>query len=144
MSPEENLRSDITFFCDWNFPCKMFQALIKMGFRIECLHHHIPQNASDDLVIQFVASSGWVLVTGDDAIRRKHIPALVEHKPIVIFFSPSVSQMRIEEKKAWLIENWPKVAKEAGTLIQGEMMGVSKSLAFRRYPPPKLKQPRQG
>ena len=122
-----------TYFFDRNISWRHAADIRQLGFLIECHRDHFIHDAHDNDIIKIVKEKSWVLVTFDGDIRQEHRPALREYSPKVLFLGRALSKLKMNIRHEWMIENWAAIDKKAKRMADGETMGVSHTLVFRKY-----------
>jgi hypothetical protein len=122
------------FFFDNTFSSKIVDILVILGVPATHLQHHFPPETLDVEWIPFVAEKGWVLVSGDQRIRRSPAERLAfERANLVTFFVHRAYQHQtIWEQVAWLVRLWPTIQDRAGKTHRGTSYEVRQNGQIER------------
>lgn len=86
------------FFFDRNLGHRVPEALRADGWLVELHDDHFAEDTPDEVILEGVAQSGWVLVTQDRRIRKRaaELDALIEHG-VRAFFIASTANLSAPE-----------------------------------------------
>lgn len=97
------------FFVDNNLSTHLAAGMAAFQEDVTHLREHYPENTGDEVWLQDIGSKGWILVTRDEAIRRKpaELDALRTHR-VGAFFLGGKNRSRCDLIQQ-LIRNWPQM-----------------------------------
>ncbi|MFT5326790.1 MAG: hypothetical protein ACI8P0_004673 [Planctomycetaceae bacterium] len=101
----------MTFFFDNNISFRYADMLKALDVNVVALREVFPQNIKDDELLKKLASSHYVFVSGDRAMRTSTIeaPILKAARITSLYFAPFWGKLQKWDQAAWLIRRWPTI-----------------------------------